>query len=57
MPTARHKLNSAAILSILVFAGLVAAVAQSWWLFFGLAAVLLGLAVHAGQIRLNRRLR
>ena len=57
MPTARHKLNSAAILGILVVAGVVAAVAQSWWLFFGLSAVLLGSAVHSGEIRLNRRIR
>ena len=55
MPTARHKLNSAAMLGILIVAGLVAAVAQSWWIVFGLAAVLLGSAVYSGQIRPNRR--
>lgn len=55
MPTARQKLNQQHVLGILVCAGFIAAVAQSWTVFWFLVLVLFVAAWDSGDIRLGRR--
>lgn len=55
MPTARQKLNQQYALEIFVCAGLIAAVAQSWTVFWFLVLVLFAGAWDRGDIRLGRR--
>ena len=51
MPNARHKLNAATIHGILIVAGIVAILVQSWLCFWVLVAVLLGTSLMSGDIR------
>ena len=51
--SARHKLNAAAVSGALVIAGLVGIISGSGWLFLLVAGVLIALAVHDGDIRLQ----
>ena len=53
--SARHKLNRITVQGILALSGIVAAVAQSWAVFWFLVLVLLVAAWHSGEIRLDRR--
>lgn len=48
---ARLKLNQAYINGALLLAGVVAAVAESWSLFFLLTAIFIGLSLYSGDIR------
>ena len=50
---ARLKLNQIYSQAALVIAGIIALIAESWLLFFLLAATLCGLAVSSGDIRPN----
>ena len=52
---ARHKLNSAALHGVLIVAGLIALVTNSWTVFCLAAAALLATAVHSGDIRWRGR--
>ena len=52
---ARLKLNQAYINGALLVAGLIAAVAESWLLFFLLTLIFIGLSVHSGDIRPHSR--
>lgn len=54
---ARQKLNAVHLYGVLLLAGIIAAVAGSWPLFWFLAIVLTVSAVHAGDIRLSSRRR
>ena len=49
--TARDKLNSSAILGILITAGLAAHLFGSWEMFWLVALVLFALAINSGDIR------
>ena len=53
--TARHKLNSANLLGCTLLAGVAGGVTGSWSIFCFAAALLVGLAVHQGDIRLSDR--
>ncbi len=53
--SARTKLNVAAFNGAIVVAGVVGALAQSWWVFGLLTTGLLLLAIHAGETRLRGR--
>lgn len=53
MTNSRHKLNAAAIHGALLIAGLIAAAAQSWTIFFLILAILLMTSVISGDIRLK----
>jgi hypothetical protein len=55
MTNARQKLNSAALHGIVLMAGLIAFLAESWIIFWLLALILLISALHAGDIRLKNR--
>lgn len=48
---ARLKLNQAYTNGALLLAGVIAAGAESWSLFFLLAATFIGLSLHSGDIR------
>jgi len=48
---ARKKLNSVNVAGSLIVSAIVGAAAQSWLVFGGTAAVLLGLGLHDGGIR------
>ena len=48
MPNARHKLNASAIHGVLLVAGVVALLFQSWAVFWLLVIVLLATALHVG---------
>lgn len=50
---ARHKLNQSSVTGALLIAGAIGACNQSWTAFAVMATVLVGLAVHAGEIRLS----
>jgi len=50
--TARHKLNAAYLSAILLLAAVIGTMAGSWVVFFIASAVLVGLSLHAGSIRL-----
>ncbi len=49
--SARHKLNQACVNGALLLAGLVGACAESWTVFITLMVILVGLSIHAGDIR------
>tara|TARA_R110002072_G_scaffold191909_1_gene348624 strand:+ start:2650 stop:2850 length:201 start_codon:yes stop_codon:yes gene_type:complete len=49
--SARHKLNQACVNGALLLAGLVGACAESWTVFLTLLVILVGLSIHAGDIR------
>lgn len=49
--SARHKLNQACVNGALLLAGLVGACAESWTVFLTLMVILVGLSIHAGDIR------
>lgn len=49
--TARHKLNRAHFLGVLLIAGLVGAMFESWMAFLIAAGVLIVSSVHDGNIR------
>lgn len=49
--SARQKLNQACVNGALLLAGLVGACAESWTVFITLMAILVGLSIHAGDIR------
>lgn len=51
---ARKKLNSVALTVHLLLATLAGWLAESWPVFVVVLIVLIGLSVHAGQIRLHR---
>jgi uncharacterized protein related to proFAR isomerase len=53
--SARHKLNSAAVHGVLIVAGLIAGLTESWRVFLLLVAALIATAVHSGDIRLGNR--
>ena len=53
--SARHKLNVSYVNGILLVAGVIAALCDSWSVFFLLAAIFAGLAIHSGDIRLRPR--
>ena len=55
MTNARRKLNAAAFHGVLFIAGLIAAFAGSWTVFWVLAVALMLSAIHAGDVRLNGR--
>ena len=55
MSNARRKLNAASIHGVLLVAGLIAAIAQSWLVFGLVAVVLIITASHAGDLRGKRR--
>jgi hypothetical protein len=52
---ARRKLNAASIRGVLLVAGLIAAIAQSWLVFAVVAVVLIITASHAGDLRGKRQ--
>ena len=52
---ARKKLNEANINGALVFAGIIAAIAESWTVFIVTLLILIALSVHSGGIRPNGR--
>lgn len=54
---ARRKLNQLHLTGDIVLAGIAGMIAQSWWIFFLALAVLVGLDLHAGQIRPQGRTR
>lgn len=54
---ARQKLNSAALLGNLVFAGLIGLVTQSATVFVVAFVVLIACSVHSGDMRVQRRTR
>jgi hypothetical protein len=49
--TAKHKLNSAHVLGVLLLSGLIGWLTGSPLLFIVLAMVFIGLAIHSGDIR------
>ena len=49
--SARHKLNQACVNGALLVAGLAGACAESWTVFIALLVILVGLSIHAGNIR------
>ncbi len=49
--TAKHKLNSANVLGVLLLSGLIGWLTGSPLLFIVLAVVFIGLAIHSGDIR------
>ena len=51
--TARHKLNQANIIGITIVAAAIAAVFESWYVFWIAAIILAGAAVHTGNIRVD----
>ncbi|QDT66658.1 hypothetical protein [Calycomorphotria hydatis] len=51
MPNARHKLNAAAINGVLLVAGLIALLTQSWQIFILLLFLLLVTSTVSGSIR------
>ncbi len=53
--TARHKLNQANFLGIAVVAGAIAALFESWHVFWAAGAILTGTAIHSGNIRWNSK--
>ena len=55
--SARHKLNQGFIQGSLVIAGVIGAVCGSWIVFCIAAAILVGLCLHAGDVRLTARRR
>jgi len=57
MVNARHKLNAASVRGVILVAGLVALLCQSWQIFWILAAVLLVTSALAGDIRFRSRRR
>lgn len=50
---ARHKLNQSSVTGALFIAGVIGACTQSWTAFAVITAIFVGLAVHAGEIRLS----
>jgi hypothetical protein len=48
---AKQKLNNFYMLGVLVVAGLVGGAADSWFVFFVVAAVLWAAAINSGEIR------
>jgi hypothetical protein len=54
---ARQKLNQAVMNGCLIVAGVVGALCRSWLVFGVATAVVIGLAVHGGDIRLRGRRR
>lgn len=57
MTNARHKLNAAVIHGVMLFAGLIAAIAQSWTVFILIVVVLLATSVLAGDMRIKAKRR
>lgn len=51
MSNARNKLNAAAIHGVLITAGSIALITQSWLVFSGLVIVLLATSTMSGDIR------
>jgi hypothetical protein len=49
--TAKHKLNSAHVLGVLLLSGLIGWLTGSPLLFIVFAVVCIGLAIHSGDIR------
>jgi hypothetical protein len=52
--TAKHKLNSASVLGVLLLSGLIGWLTGSPLLFIVLAMVFIGLAIQSGDIRFER---
>ena len=52
---ARQKLNAASIQGGLIVAAVIGGLAQSWVAFAVTFAVMIGLALHGGEIRPRRR--
>ena len=52
---ARRQLNSMYAYATIFAAAWIGACANSWWMFGAALAVLLGLSIHAGRIRLTPR--
>ena len=50
---AKRKLNSASVLGSLALAGILGGLSGSWAVFLIAGGVLLAMAVHAGDIRLD----
>ena len=52
---ARDKINGMCGLGALAIAGLFGAASQSWMMFFVIAALLFGVFIMSGDIRLNKQ--
>lgn len=52
---ARQKLNRVSLMGDAVLAGIAGALMNSWLAFFAVLALLIGLDVHAGDIRPKKR--